>query len=160
MSKPAKRTRSEDPFVIEIRRAIAALVQKGGTDEKGSLAKIAADAGCSAAELYQWRSGIRPVPPERAEALARALQSTPEKISPRYAGFPAGERSREQVDEAELQSLKVAISLLSSVMAVHRPIEAKDAASAIRTAPNIPPRLLKKGSFLQELIRTLDGETD
>jgi hypothetical protein len=153
MNEKSKRNR-DAPFAAEIDRQVQRIVGASkDQDEKTKITMIAADAGCTTAELYQWRTGRRPVPPERARALAAAINSQPELVSRRYAeGFaPAPVHP----DADDIESLRLAMNLLSSVMAVHRPVEAREAAATMRR--NVDKRLLKRGSYLRALIQTLEG---
>lgn len=53
------------------------------------LVDIANDVGTSTAELFQWRTGLRPVPWQRARRLAEVLGTTPELVSLDYLEMQA-----------------------------------------------------------------------
>lgn len=59
----------------------------------------------------------------------------------------------ESAVDTELQSLRYAVASLASVMIIHRPIEAMDAARAIRR--KVPARFQRQG-FLHELLAVLE----
>lgn len=67
--------------VTEEAAALDAAVRKSAKKK----ADIAASAGVSAAELYQWRVGIRPVPWQHAESLGGIIDIDPAMISKEYA---------------------------------------------------------------------------
>lgn len=134
---------------------------------------IAEAAGVSPAELYQWQTARRPVPPERAATLARVLGiDDPATISVGYAevaastdgalalaSTPSTRGSEAPADLAiarlqnDVHALSLALGALTTVMVVHRPTEAQDVASALRR--NVPAKFRDRG-LIQELIQVLE----
>jgi hypothetical protein len=120
--------------------------------------------------VSQWKTGRRPVPAYQAPRLATMLGlQDPSTISHAYgevrtaqagntalavaepqADYDPGAMRR--IDEA-IDSLRYALGALSTIMAEHRPTEARDAARLIRK--HVPPHLARSG-LLSELLRVLD----
>lgn len=143
-------------------RILAAAIANSGLKKKA----IAEAARASPAELYQWETGRRPVPPERAAALARALDiDNPADISQGYAEIASSRpRAAMTSDEhpeaeqlallqAEVHALTLALGAITAAMVAHRPTEAQDVAAALRR--NVPARH-REGGLIQELLRVLD----
>lgn len=151
-------------------RILAAAVQGAGMKK----AAIAAAAKCSPAELYQWETGRRPVPPERAPDLAAALGiSDPASISPGYAEVaartegaialaiapksPGEQEAPTDLAIARLQNdvhaLTLALGAMTAVMTAHRPAEAQALAGALRR--NVPAKFRDRG-LIHELLEVLD----
>jgi transcriptional regulator with XRE-family HTH domain len=150
-------------------RILAAAVDASKQKKKD----IADAAGVSPAELYQWATARRPVPPERAATLARVLGiEDPSSISTGYAEIAAstdgalalasapsarGSDAPTDLSIASLQNdvhaLSLALGALTTVMVAHRPTEAQDVASALRR--NVPAKFRDRG-LIQELIQVLE----
>jgi len=148
-------------------RILAAAITNSGQKKKA----IAEAARASAAELYQWETGRRPVPPERAAALARALGiENPADISPGYAEITSthgtlavatrpGPSGNTQMDLAianlqnEVHAMALALGAITAVMVAHRPTEARDVAAALRR--NVPAKYREVG-LIHELVQVLE----
>lgn len=118
-----------------------------------SKAVIAAHNHVSPGAVSQWADGWRPVPPERAERLAKQLGVDPRKISRRYAAThpPAeGDDAALSVNE-EIEAMQYAISALVSSAIHHRPVEAE----AVRGALGKVPLRLRERGLVRELLVSL-----
>jgi len=137
-----------------------------------SQAAAAAAVGVSPANFRQWLQGMRPVPPDKAPKLAQMLDVSPEAISEKYARVAQNDfgnvvplRRGDEQDvrrtdlainrvENDVDALRYALAGLVSVMVIHRPAEAADAATAIRRS--VPKKFLERG-FVYELLQVLDA---
>jgi DNA-binding transcriptional regulator YdaS (Cro superfamily) len=136
-----------------------------------SKAAIADVLGVSPSLVSQWASGHRPVPADKAAPLAKLIALSPQEVSAAYRqvqqsqeGNMLARRAHSESepmssDEAirrldrELHAVHLAIGALASVMVVHRPAEAAEAASALRR--RVPAKLRESG-LVHELIELLD----
>lgn len=119
--------------------------------------------------VSQWRRGRRPVPAHHAPRVASFIDlQNPGLISAEYAQVRTAQAGNAAVDfathgttddlsvrrlENAVDSLRYAVSSLITVMVIHRPTEAREAAKAIRK--HVPPKFARTG-FLAELLQALD----
>lgn len=122
--------------------------------------------------VSQMVSGLRPVPADMAVPLAKLLDADPKLISKAFREVQssggnvvpfrtpgeADDRPYELVIarlENDVHALNLALGALASVMVVHRPAEAADAAATLRRL--VPAKFLGKG-FVHELIALLEKQ--
>lgn len=130
---------------------------------------IAAVIGVSPGMVSQWSSGYRPVAPERAAALARAVGlDDPASISHGYAETVSSGSAALKLDQVDneaptdlaiarlqndVHALTMAIGSLTAVMVAHRPAEAQAVGAALRR--NVPAKFRDQG-MIRELLSVLD----
>lgn len=104
-------------------------------------AAIAELVGVTPAFVSQWAKGKRPIPAERAAAVAQLLNVDPCTISASYRSWlhSIGTAARDSSPTGELaelrrtvEQLKTVALVMATTMARHRPIEARSAAALIR----------------------------
>lgn len=150
-------------------KALADAIAKSGLKHPA----IGEAIGVSPAFISHVATGRRPVPAEKAEALAQLLDTKPELISLAYANdvkrygvavvggasVDSGVDSR-RPDQAmrrvenDVQSLRYAVGALVGTMVLNRPREAKEVADVLRK--KIPKKFRERG-FVWELLQTLDA---
>lgn len=121
--------------------------------------------------ISQWCAGTRPVPADKAVRLGKLLGVDPKQISAAFREVQASVGNVVQLKtegrdsrpyelvisrlENDVHALNLALGALASVMVVHRPAEAADAASALRRL--VPGKFQDKG-FVHELIALLEKQ--
>ena len=123
--------------------------------------------------VSQWATGRRPIPAERAARLAEFLGIEPKALSTKYEAIsaqvanssartirlhaPVDDERRPDLTIARLEndidSLRLAVGALVTVMTVHRPAEGEAVAKALRR--NVPAKFVKQG-YIAELLDVLE----
>lgn len=132
-------------------------------------AALAHHVGVSDGLVSQWRRGRRPVPAPHAPKVARFVDvQSPGMISAEYAQVHAAQTANAAPElavhgvsddlairrlENSVDSLRFAISAMTTAAVTHRQAEAQDVAKLIRK--HAPPKFVRTG-FLAELLQALD----
>jgi transcriptional regulator with XRE-family HTH domain len=125
--------------------------------------------------VSQWVKGRRPVPANKARAVAEFVGVQPEQISLKY-GEISEQRGVYDLDaqpsethdplsldktinriESDIDALRMAFGVLAGVMVAHRPAEAADVAKALRK--HLSARFARQG-FVHELLELLKAGTE
>lgn len=153
----SKKLVSKTPEGAAIAAAVATLVASSGQAKKD----VAADLGSDATELYQWETGRRPIPVDRAANVAARLGVAPESICARYrewlkAGGSIPPTPAEEAEVSkEVETLRFVLGVLATTMSVHRPKEAEAAAQALRKEHR---GKYLRDEFVQEIVAMLEPQ--